>query len=296
MVPFFDRLVRAHTNAESEDWYRHAVEVLRGGDGGEHGLLLYDLACRASENEPHVIALDVGTARGFSALAMSRAIEGADVSGIVYSIDTIGHDEVVGWHGPKHHAEDPLASEQISRAEIWERWFPNEFSSVDVVTGRSVDVLRNWEHGSIAIAFLDGSHTYDDVSLELAMLDGRMARNGVVVVDDYHIGEVVGRVRSRLVNFLARLVARRLGRSSRRPPRFAPRLGESVEYRLVKQRFSGVRRAVDEFVADRYGCWSLEVVSMPTRGKYQGPDYSLAVLTRCGGAHTESIERRAGVG
>ena len=74
-----------------------------------------------------------------------------------------------------------------------EGWFPNEFASVDVVTGRSVDVLENWEHGSISVAFLDGSHAYGDVSRELALLDGLVTRNGVVVVDDYHIGEVVGR-------------------------------------------------------------------------------------------------------
>ena len=35
-----------------------------------------------------------------------------------------------------------------------------------------------------------------------------------------------------------------------------------------------------EFVEERDGRWSLEIVSMPSRGEYQGEDYSLAVLSR----------------
>ena len=58
------------------------------------------------------------------------------------------------------------------------------------------------------------------------------------------------------------------------------RLSASNEYAIVRQRLSGVRNAVVEFVEDRDGRWSLEIVSMPSRGEYQGEDYSLAVLSR----------------
>ena len=51
---------------------------------------------------------------------------------------------------------------------------------------------------------------------------------------------------------------------------------------LVKQRYAGIKRAVSEFLEEREGRWSLEIVTMPSRGQYQGNDYALAVLTRAG--------------
>lgn len=280
VMSFEERLSRIDAPGMPMDWYEHAVAVLRGGDGGEHGTLLYKLARAAAAGAARVVALDVGTARGFSALVVAQALKDANVVGTVYSVDTVGHDDKVNWHIGKHSPDDPLAQLRISRREIWERWFPHGFSSVVVVEGRSVDALRSWEHGSVSIAFLDGSHGYADVSQELALLDELMTPRGVVVLDDYHVGETVGRVRSRAVNFAAWLIGRSVTKMLRRQVNFAPRLGEGSEYRLVKQRFGGVRRAVDEFVKDQGGRWSLEIVSMPTRGDYQGLDYSLAVLTR----------------
>ena len=279
VVPLEGRLLRICTPGVPDDWYGRAVSVLRGGDGGEHGALLYKLTRAALFNESPVVVVDVGTARGFSAMVMARALQDADAAGTVYSIDTVGQADVVDWHGAKHPPEDPLAGQPISRAEIWERWFPEDRSSVVAVKGRSVDVLRKWGCGPISIAFLDGSHAYADVSQELALLDGLITETGVVVVDDYHVGEIVGRVRSRAVNLVAWVLGRAIGSSYRNVVNFAPRLGESNDYRLVKQRFVGVRRAVDEFVKNRDD-WSLEAVSMPNRGDYQGLDYSLAILTR----------------
>ena len=49
----------------SDDWYTHAAKVLRGGDGGEHGLLLYKLIRSHSNTSRPIVVLDVGTARGF---------------------------------------------------------------------------------------------------------------------------------------------------------------------------------------------------------------------------------------
>ena len=63
------------------------------------------------------------------------------------------------------------------------------------------------------------------------------------------------------------------------------------------QRYSGLRDAVVEFLEDRDGLWSLEVVTMPSRGEYQGGDYSLAVLSRetAGGSQKMQKGRLGGV-
>ena len=147
-----------------------------------------------------LVVLDVGTARGFSALTMARAMLDGELEGRVYSVDVIGHHEPLNWHGTKQEADEPLAGVEISRSEIWRRWFPDEGSMVTTINGKSSEVLSNWEHGLIDCAFLDGSHTYEDVKGELAALDSLMADRGVIVVDDFHLGVSVVRVRSRVLN------------------------------------------------------------------------------------------------
>ena len=280
VVGLEDRLARIDTAELSDDWYRRAVTVLRGGDGGEHGKLLYKLALAVLPAQPDAITLDVGTARGFSALVMARAMQDAKLIGTVYTVDTVGHSESVNWHIEKHSQDDPLVGLSISRREIWDRWYRDGSSAVVVAKGRSVELLSSWKHGPIGVAFLDGSHSYEDVRQELALLDGLMVETGVILLDDYHLGEVVGRIRSRALNLLAWLIGQATGWVSKRFRALAPRLGQATEYRLVKQRFSGVKRAVDEFMESGDGCWSMEAVAMPRRGTYQGEDYCTVILSR----------------
>ena len=264
----------------SEGRYRAAARVLRGGDGGEHGLLLYKLIMEGARSDGPLVVLDVGTARGFSAITMARAMLDGELEGRVYSVDVIGHHEPLNWHGTKQEADEPLAGVEISRSEIWGRWFAEESGLVTTINSRSMEVLKDWQQGQIDYAFLDGSHEYEDVRGELEALDSLMAEGGVIVVDDFHLGVVVYRVRSRLLNAVPGVIGRLLGRMWPRARTWSRRLGASNEYAIVRQRISGVRNAVVEFVEERDGRWSLEIVSMPSRGEYQGEDYSLAVLSR----------------
>ena len=73
VTPLAYKLEQLDAPCPSESWYRRAVRVLRAGDGGEHGLLLHSLAHRLDAGRQHVL-VDVGTARGFSAIAMSRGL------------------------------------------------------------------------------------------------------------------------------------------------------------------------------------------------------------------------------
>ena len=274
------KLAQLGEDEVSDKWYRLARRVLRGGDGGEHGLLLYKLGRSFSERKNPIIALDVGTARGFSALVFARAILDAGATGHVYTVDVFGHDELRDWHIAKQQDDELDGAPAMTRWDIWQRWFAEEGSVVSSVTGRSLDVLEAWPHGAIDLAFLDGSHAYVDVKGELALLDSLMAAQCAIVMDDYHLGAVAARFRSRPLNLAAWGVGRTLGAVWRGARRVAPRLGESNEFVVLRQRFAGIRKAVSEFLQERRGRWSLEIVTMPSRGEYQGDDYALAVLTR----------------
>ena len=296
VTPLGRKLAELDAPEAPSDWYARAAGVLRGGDGGEHGLLLYKLTASLAERGHPPVVLDVGTARGFSAIAMARAMMDAGLSGRVYTVDVVGHHEPVGWHSAKHDLGDPLAGVEMARSEIWDRWFPDEAAWVSLITGRSTDVLDGWRHGPIGLAFLDGSHAYEDVKGELAALDPLMAEHGTIVLDDYHPGVAAVRVRSRLLNAAAWAVGAVLGKAWPPAGRLSPRLGDGNEFALVRRRFHGVRKAVAEFLEERPGRWRLDIVSMPSRGEYQGDDYSLAVLGRAADGAPSSQPSPAGEG
>lgn len=278
VIPFEKKMDAMNANALSKSWYDRAVSVLRGGDGGEHGLILYGLVLQLSASGHPLVVLDIGTARGFSAMAAARAMLDANREGRVYSVDIIDHHESRIWHVDKQEADEPLSGIEMSRSEIWERWFPDESDRVVPINDSSSEVLKDWRYGPIDLAFIDGSHTYDSVKRELSSLDPTMRREGVIVLDDYHSGMSAARIRSRPINLMAWALGKVL------PPmrRLSPSLGESNEYVVVRRRFSGIWQAVSEFLEERRGRWDIEVVSMPSRGEYQGGDYSLAVLTMRG--------------
>ncbi len=275
-----EKLCELGTGTPSEPWFAGAVRNLRGEDGGEHGLLLYSLVRLLPSDRPGAI-LDIGTARGFSAIAMARAVHDGSLEHRIYTVDVIDHREPRNWHASrKHGPTDPLATSQVSRSEIWSRWYPDEAVHVEPLRASSRDVLENWQHGPILLAFVDGAHSYRAVKDDLALLDRRMAPNGVIVLDDFHPGMILGGIRSRMVNTAFQRIASVVRRWSSRHATL--RLGAHNEFLVVSRRFSGIYRAVSEFQHEREDTWKMEIVSMPSRGEYHSADYSLALLTRKG--------------
>jgi len=142
----------------------------------QHGRVLYAAARRylASCDEP-VRFLDIGTAKGFSALVLQWALLDAGKDGRVESVDVI----------------DPLA-----------KVFRNSVADVGR-ENRLADYLRDWPEASLIrfyqstgvdwllrskervhLAFVDGKHTADAVAKEGALLAARQVAGDVVVFDD----------------------------------------------------------------------------------------------------------------
>ena len=266
-----------------EDFYHRASRILRGGDGGDHGLLLYKLLskCFASARQS-VVLLDVGTARGFSAIAMAKAMMDADLRGEIYTIDIIGQDEPRGWHVAKQQHDEPLVGIEMSRSGIWCQWYKEEAELIHSITGRSSEVLESWNHGDIAFAFIDGDHRYHAVKADLEMLDILMAEGGQIVLDDYHTGISATRIPlpSRIATLTSYYLERCLGKIGTRPANILRSIfGNDNEYIITRHKFYGVKKAIHEFLEERPDRWSLEIITMPSRGDYQGDDYSLALLT-----------------
>lgn len=263
--------------------YNCSSSILRGGDGGEHGLLLYKLILQNMVRPHPIVVLDVGTARGFSAISMAKAMMDANIPGRIFTIDIIGHDKSLGWHVSKQQPDEPLAGVEIARSEIWDRWYQKEATLISPIVGKSSEVLGTWNHGNITLAFIDGEHTYQAVKTDLELLDVLIEEGGQIVLDDYHTGVNIQRVPlpSRIANLTSYLLNRYLGKIGAYPANILSGIfGNDNEYTITRHKFYGVKKAIHEFLEERQDRWSLEIIAMPSRGEYQGDDYSLALLTR----------------
>ena len=278
------KLSEIEANDMLESFYHRASRILRGGDGGEHGLLLYKLLTSKNSNcsRHPILSLDVGTARGFSAIIMARAMLDSNIQGRIYTIDIIDQDESRNWHVAKQQRDEPLAGVRISRSKIWRRWYEEEAKVISPITGKSSEVLESWNNGDIDFAFIDGEHRYHAVKADLEMLDALMAEGGQIVLDDYHTGVSATRIPlpSRIANLTSYYLERCLGKIGTKPANMLRSIfGNDNEYIITRHKFYGVKRAIHEFLEERPDRWSLEIITMPARGDYQGDDYSLALLT-----------------
>ena len=77
-------------------------------------------------------------------MTMARAMLDAGMNGRVHSVDVIDHHELRGWHVDKQEADEPLAGIEMSRSEIWSRWFKEEAERILSITARSTSSSGLW--------------------------------------------------------------------------------------------------------------------------------------------------------
>jgi predicted O-methyltransferase YrrM len=147
----------------------------------QHGRLLYAaLAQYVSRNsDPSLTILETGTARGFSALCMARALRDMGRPGKIITFDVLPHDTPMYWNciadqdGPQ------------SRAQLLADYAPLIEEYVLFHRGDTRIELDKIALPRVHLAFLDGMHTYDYVMREFAFVRKRQAAGDIVFFDDY---------------------------------------------------------------------------------------------------------------
>jgi prepilin-type processing-associated H-X9-DG protein len=185
--PSVDALEQKVGYALAKDRYLPAAQVLAcpvklNPPNWQHGRVLYAMyrSYLAPASGP-VTLLDIGTAKGYSALCALWALQDAGVDGRVISLDVIEPEStdrrntVAECDGPK------------TLREVLNPW-PESLA----ITFLKSDG-RKWlsgHPGRVHCAFVDGKHSYEAVSWEGALLAERQQSGDLVIFDDVQIQPV----------------------------------------------------------------------------------------------------------
>jgi predicted O-methyltransferase YrrM len=145
----------------------------------QHGRVVYAVARQylASITVP-VQMLDIGTAKGFSALIAQWALDDSGREGKVTSVDVMPPDARVR----RNTIAECFGLKTLD--EILEPW--PEAKRIEFVQSTG----RNWLTGHtqrVHVAYVDGKHTYDEVKWEAALLAARQQTGDVIVFDDIQV-------------------------------------------------------------------------------------------------------------
>ncbi len=147
----------------------------------QHGRILYSALRRflAGHDREKLTILETGTARGFSAVVMTKALADARKHGTIITFDLLPHDTPIYWN-----CIDDLDGMK-SRRQLLAPWNDLIEPTVVFIENDSRIGLRRLGLGHIDFAFLDGAHTYSDVMLEFNCVQRRQRKDDVIVFDDY---------------------------------------------------------------------------------------------------------------
>ena len=160
------------------------VVVKKSDLNWHHGRLLYSLLTRYIRQHelPHVSILETGTARGFSAICMAKALRDSGSSGHITTIDIIPHNAPILWNS----IDD--AEGRRTRSQLLSRW-QEELSRIVFIQGWSSSQLPALGMSRINFAFLDGAHTFWDVINEFGFISKHQKAGDIVVFDDVSLSE-----------------------------------------------------------------------------------------------------------
>jgi len=156
-----------------------------------HGRILYSALSRYLSENPllnQINIVETGTARGFSSLCMARALHDMGRQGSIITFDVLPHRAPIYWN-----CIDDLEGKK-SREALLSPWAHLVREHLIFLQGDTRMMLSRISLGRIHFAFLDGAHTYADVSFEFRQIAMHQCSGDIVVFDDYTPSQYPGLV------------------------------------------------------------------------------------------------------
>ena len=139
-------------------------------------LMYYIKHCHVKE----INIFETGTARGFSSLCMSKAINDSNIKGTIHTIDIISGENKIYWNCIDDH-DGPK-----TRIELLGNW-KNELKNIKFYTGPSRFVMKRIKLKRINFAFIDAMHDYQNVKREFNFISKTQLKGDIVILDDFNI-------------------------------------------------------------------------------------------------------------
>lgn len=157
----------------------------------QHGRLLYATVSALARRHDTLNIIETGTARGFSALCMAKALSDAGKAGKILTFDILPHDVPMYWNCIADHERGRLSRRQLlaDYAPLLERYVVFHQGDTRLELPK-VSVPR------VHLAFLDGVHTYEYVTAEVESFRDKQQPGGVIFFDDYTPGHFDGVVKA----------------------------------------------------------------------------------------------------
>lgn len=149
----------------------------------QHGRVLYALARYRLlhwSGDDRALFVDIGTAKGFSALCLQWAIDDSGSYGQVVSIDVVNPLARVR----RNSVAEIDGYGFLTVPEFLKQWPAGE--EIGFIGGPSLTWLRS-DESRIALAFVDGKHTQEVVQAEAEVISERQKPGDLIVFDDVHI-------------------------------------------------------------------------------------------------------------
>jgi predicted O-methyltransferase YrrM len=161
-----------------------------------HGRVLYTalssflLTQKSAFKEKRITVLETGTARGFSALCMAKALADCQQPGLIVTFDVVPHFTKMYWNC----IDDNNGSR--TRAHLLNEWKDLITNYIIFHQGYSRLELPKVQTERINFAFLDGPHTYNDVIFEFNQIKNKQKPGDIIIYDDYNHKKFPGIVKA----------------------------------------------------------------------------------------------------
>ena len=148
----------------------------------QHGRILFSTLCNYIENNniKNINILDIGTARGFSALVMASYLDNMNIAGEITTIDPLPHQHKMYWN-----CIDDLDGKK-SRGEILANYNILLNRYINFLEGESHSAINELMYERIHFAFIDAIHEYENVMYEFNYITQLQKPGDIVIFDDYN--------------------------------------------------------------------------------------------------------------
>lgn len=184
-----------------------ACPVKKNPPNWQHGRVIYQVvreyAARTKREKKPAFFLDIGTAKGFSALCALWAAKDSQFPVRIVSLDVIDPEGI--------ESRNTVAEVDSPKTlhEILVHW--PESRLIEFKKSKGVDFLSDLNE-RIHFAFVDGKHTFEAVKAEGYLIGQRQVTGDMIVFDDVQI-EGVGQAVSMLKNYTVRWLEAKKGRA-----------------------------------------------------------------------------------